>query len=116
MATWHKKACALFGFKPGSYSFARGKVEIADLASKAKEAVAAGDDDLLGRILEYATWAAIQQSDQLASAVDLGFFLPVFRDRAMRDEIACHIPAELFAAKWRALMEEPAVPGAPPGE
>ncbi len=111
MAAWRKKAYNLFGFKPGSYSNSRGKVDLfADLAAMADQAVATCDNNLMGRIIEYVSWATEQKSEQMGSAIDLAFFLPAFRNPALRPEIQRRIPADLFSRKWRALMEEPAEP------
>jgi hypothetical protein len=61
MAAWRTKAYALFGFKPGSYSSARGKVDLfADLVVLASRALAEGDDELVARIVHYVCWAASQ--------------------------------------------------------
>lgn len=112
MATWRLKAYELFGFTPGSYSFARGKVQLfADLAAMTERADAAGDDELLGRIVEYVCWAAAQGSEQLDSAVELAYLLPVFRDQLVRARVQRLMPAELFSAKWNALMEDQPEPG-----
>jgi hypothetical protein len=109
MAAWRTKAYALFGFEPGSYSSARGKVDLfADLVGMARRALAGGDEELLGRIAGYVTWAARQPSEGLASAVDLAFFLPVFRDAALCAGLRGRVPEDLFSDKWQALMESPA--------
>lgn len=50
----------------------------------------------------------------MASAVALAFFLPVFQKPTLCAAIRRRIPAELFVAKWRTLMEEPAEPDAAP--
>jgi hypothetical protein len=107
MAAWRTKAYALFGFEAGTYSFARGKIDLfADLVAMASKALARGDEELMRRIAEYVTWAASQNSDQLVSAVDLAFFLPAFRDPALCTELRRRLPQQLFAGKWRQLMEE----------
>ena len=57
----------------------------------------------------YVQWAAAQKAaDGLASAVDLAFFLPAFRDSELTTELKARLPAELISEKWRVLMEETA--------
>ena len=108
MAVWRTKACELFGLNPGSYGFARGKVDLLfDLVESARIACKNDERERLVRIIEYVSWAAAQDSDQLASAVDLAFFLPVFRDPLLCEQLKPHIPRALFSEKWRLLMVPP---------
>lgn len=108
MAAWRKKAYSLCGFKPGSYNFARGRLYLfADIVAMFRDAAVAGDNDLMSRIIEYVRWANDQDSEELASAVDLAFFLPVFRDATPCKGIQRRVPADLFSAKWRDLMQGP---------
>src|SRR5437773_6807568 len=112
MAAWRKKAYALFGFEPGEYSFAQGKVDLfADLVAMAETAIAQDDEEMLDRITEYVCWAANQTADDVASAVDLAFFLPAFRSPALLSEIRRRVPESLFLEKRGLLIEQ-----APNGE
>lgn len=107
MAVWRTKAYDLFGFKAGDYSFARGIIELfADLIVMAQRAGRENDGDLLDRIATYVCWAAAQNADGLQSAVDLAFFLPMFRDPELRDLFQGRIPKELIAEKSRLLMNK----------
>ena len=110
MAAWRSRACEAFGFPPGSYSYARGKVELlADLLALARRAARDGNAATLDRVLSYVRWAAVQKgADDLQSAVDLAFFLPAFRDPELRAVLEAHLPEGLFSERWRVLMEEPA--------
>ena len=107
MAAWRKKAYELFQFKPGSYSIARGKIDLfADLIALSRESILNGDEGQLCRIVEYVTWAAAQDSDNLASAVDLAFFLPILRDPVLRSQFEIRIPVALFSEKKTLLMPD----------
>lgn len=107
MAVWRTKACSLFGFKPGDYSFKQGKVDLfADLVAMADKAIRDGNEPLVARIIEYVTWAEAQDSDELDSVVDLAFFLPVFRDPWLSGQLQSRIPQQLFSKKWRLLVED----------
>jgi hypothetical protein len=108
MSVWRTKAYEMFGFRPGSYSHARGKVDLfADLLEMAKKATR-DDDELLGRIGQYVAWADAQPSDELASAVDLAFFLPLLRgERAFLDRLESVLSPELIATKQRLLVDQP---------
>jgi hypothetical protein len=87
-------------------SYARGKVDLfADLVVLARCAIRDDDDILLGRILAYVHWAATQNAAKLSSAVDLAFFLPVFRDPELCAHLAGRLPHGFVSAKWRLLME-----------
>jgi hypothetical protein len=109
MATWRTKACALFDFPAGEYSFRRGKVDLfRDLLEIARRAIAENDETLLTRISEYVVWAASQKSAELDSAVDLAFLLPLFQDATLCSKLRRYLPEELLAAKWQVLMQEPA--------
>ncbi|MEI7781313.1 MAG: hypothetical protein WCJ18_05235 [Planctomycetota bacterium] len=82
-----------------------------DLFVIAKRATCEKDEQELLRVLSYVQWAAAQHgADELASAVDLAFFLPGFRDPEMRMMLDSRLPSALFAEKWQALMEDPAEP------
>ena len=108
MSEWRKKAYSTFGFSPGEYSYADGKRYLfADLVERARGALRNDDVEELDRIVEYVVWAAQQRSDQLASVVDLAFFLPVFRDPDLCPQLKARFPEQLVAEKWRALMEDP---------
>jgi hypothetical protein len=108
MAAWRTKASALFGFPPACYSRRRGKVELfRDLVEKARTAATRRDNDTLGRIREYVSWAAAQKSPELDSALDLAFFLPVFQDATLKELLRPYLPIDLFLRKWEILMEEP---------
>lgn len=107
MAAWRTKAFDLFGFKAGDYSFAHGKITLfADLVVMARRAGAEDDCRLLDRITKYVCWAAAQSSHQLSSAVDLAFFLPMFRDPKLLDLFQGRLPDELLAEKSRQLFGE----------
>ena len=106
MAVWRRRAYETFGFTAGDYSYSRGKIELfADLVVMAQRAGNEGDVDLLDRIAEYACWAAAQTADDLQSAVDLAFFLPVVRDAELTRILRGRIPAQLFDEKLHLLGE-----------
>ena len=105
MAVWRTKACELFGFAANEYSYASGKVELfADLLHLAFQSC----DDLttLGRIAEYVTWATEQNSDELASAVDLAFLFPMFRDQRIFNLLADRFSPKLLATKHALFFDE----------
>ena len=91
MAAWRKKAYALFGFEPGEYSFAQGKVDLfADLVAMAETAIAQDDEEMLDRITEYVCWAANQTADDVASAVQMTVERcehPLARHHALREPV-----------------------------
>lgn len=106
MAVWRTKACELFGFNPAEYSFAHGKKELfADLIQFARDAGCAQDEAVLNRISDYVTWASRQKSEELASVVDLAFFLPVFRDPTLHELFRHRLNPDLLNSKWSLLME-----------
>ena len=94
MAVWRTRAYETFGFAPGAYSFASGKVDLmSDLLDYARNALHNGDSTMLHRVLSYVEWAAAQNcSDDLQSAVDLAFFLPAFRDPQVCTELEARLP------------------------
>lgn len=103
MAVWRTKACEMFGFPANQHSYARGKVELfADLVHLASKLETA--PQTLDLIAEYVTWAAEQASDDLASAVDLAFFLPMFRDKRLYDLFRTRLSSELLATKRSILV------------
>lgn len=105
MAVWRTNACELFGFAVDEHSYARGKVELfADLLQLA--ANSANDPQTLDRIAEYVTWAMQQSSDELASAVDLAFLLPMFRDEGIYDLLRRRFPPELLETKRALLLDD----------
>jgi hypothetical protein len=107
MAVWRTKAYAAFGLKPGDYSYGSGRLQLfGDMVEWSRRALAEGNGKLLDQIAEYVTWAAGQDSAVLDSAVDLGFFLPVFRDVALCSALKDRFPQTLFAEKWQTLMME----------
>ncbi len=107
MAVWRTKAYELFDLKPGAYSYAHGKRDLfADLVEWARTSLHEGNGQLLDRIVRYVTWVATQESDDLASVVDLGFFLPVFRDAFLCSQLKTHFPQQLFDEKWQLLAAE----------
>ena len=109
MAVWRTRAYDTFGFPLGSYSHARGKVDLfADLVERAKTAVRDGDNESLSKIAEYVVWAAAQNSDELASAVDLAFFLPALGDPKLANQLESRMPEELLTTKRRCLVDPPA--------
>ena len=108
MAVWRTRACSTFGLEPGSYSYTeRKRILFADLVECARQALRDGDDPRLRKIIEYVSWAAAQKSDDLDSVVDLAFFLRVFRDASLCEQLKPFLPAELFAEKWKLLIEQP---------
>ena len=76
----------------------------------ARRAGTEDDDDLLNRIAKYVCWAAAQTDNELQSAVDLAFFLRIFRDPELLDLFKGHIPNELIAQESRQLFDEPTEP------
>ncbi len=103
---WRKRAYELFGFEPGSYSFAHGKVSLfEDLREMAKLAAETRDSALLDRIFEYVSWADQQNAENLRSAADVVFFIPLFNDEALLREASMRLPPATLAAK-RALVQE----------
>jgi len=112
MAKWRTKAYETFGFPPGAYSHSSGSAELfRDLFVMARRATREDDEQELLRVLGYVQWAAARHgADGLASAVDLAFLLPGFRDPEIRAMLRVRLPPALFAQKWQALMDDPAVP------
>jgi hypothetical protein len=109
MATWRTKAYSMFRLRTGEYSHADGKRSLfADLVERARRAIRDQDEQEIRRVVEYVRWAAEQNSEELASVVDLAFFLPVFRDASLRFQLMPYFPEQLVAKKWQLLMEEPA--------
>jgi len=105
MAVWRTKACEMFGFAPNQYSYAHGKAELfADLLHFATKSES--DSRMLDLIAAYVTWASKQTSDQLASSVDIAFFLPMFRDQRIYDLFRTRISPELLATKYKLLMSD----------
>ncbi len=109
MSAWRTRAYEAFGFRPGSYSYAHGKVDLlADLLVLARQAVRDGDEATLDRVLSYVRWAVDQKrADGLQSSLDLAFFLPAFRDPDLRVLLETRLPEPLFTLKWRMLIEVP---------
>jgi hypothetical protein len=110
MATvWRKKAYEMFGFKPGAFSFAQGKVELfAELRDMAQRAAHQRDSALLDRIFEYALWAEKQNAEDLKSTVDIVFFIPLLGDETLLREANPRVPTEILQAK-RAMVATDAV-------
>lgn len=108
MAAWRTRAYEMFDFRPGAYSSARGKVELlADLFAMLRRAAKVGDDGAISRVLSYVEWAAAQKgADGLASAIDLAFFLPAFRDPDVCGLLKARLPEALLSEKWRVLVEK----------
>ena len=74
--------------------------------SRLRKSIREDDEEQLSRITEFVIWAAAQRSDELASALDLAFFLPVFRDPELREHLENRIPEMLFSEKRRLLMND----------
>lgn len=105
MAKWRMMAYDKFGFEPGRYSQAHGKVALFnDLLAVAKSAAEAGNDDFVDRAFEYALWADRQTDEGLRSAADIEFFMPMFDDKQFLREAEARLPAEVLEAK-RALVQ-----------
>ena len=95
----------MFGFPANEHSYARGKIELfADLLQLA--ANSADDPVTLDRIAKYITWATAQNSDELVSAVDLAFLLPMFRDERIHDLLRDRLAPEMMASKRAILMDD----------
>lgn len=106
MAVWRVKAYEAFGFRRGSYSYAHGIADLfADLHHMTVEAHRAGDEALLERIFEYALWANEQKAENLRSAADIAFFLPLLADEANAGLARKHLPASVLDEKLRLLAE-----------
>jgi hypothetical protein len=104
---WRTKAYDMFGFKPGAYSYAKGKVELfADLFIMATRAAAADDEALLDRIFEYVQWADRQNAENLKSAVDIAFFLPMLADEHLLSHARRRISSTALTEK-RILLSDP---------
>ncbi len=105
MAVWRTKACEMFGFAANKHSYARGKVELfADLLELADKS--AEDPWTLDRIAEYVDWASLQTSNSLASAVDLAFWLPMFRNDRIQRLLGSRFSPELLDAKKALLLDD----------
>ena len=103
---WRKKAYEVFGFKPGSYSFSNGKDALFDdLREMAKMAIGAQDSAQLDRIFEYVIWADEKNAENLRSALDISFFIPLFSDEDLLSEASKRLPCDILTAK-RALATE----------
>ena len=108
MAVWRTKAYELFNLRAGDYSFREGKrVLFADLVDWARTAVLDDNKEMLRRIAAYITWATQQNSDDLASVVDLPFFKYVFEDDELCTHLKPYFPEHLFDEK-RHILESPA--------
>jgi hypothetical protein len=107
MAVWRTKACEMFGYKPGAFSYKRGVVDVADTLHDAlARAIREGDEALAARVFDYAVWADAQKNaGHLRSAVDILFFIKLFRDPAMQALAEQYLPSELLQEK-RALAAE----------
>lgn len=104
MAVWRTKAYELFNLKAGDYSFREGKrVLFADLVDWARAAVLDDNKEMLRRIAAYVTWANQQNSDDLASVVDLAFFKRLFRDDELCARLKPYFP-EHFVDEKRHLL------------
>ena len=104
MAVWRTKACDMFGFAVNQHSYAGGKTELfADLLVMASES--SDDADTLDRIAEYVAWAAEQTSEQLQSAVDLAFILPMLRDDNVRNLLEHRFSPDFVVAKRELLLD-----------
>jgi hypothetical protein len=101
MAVWRTKACEMVGYKPGTFSYKHGVVEVADTLHYAlARAVREGDQDLAARVFDYAVWADAQKNaGHLRSAVDILFFIKLFRDPAMEALAEKYLPPELLKEK-----------------
>ena len=101
MAVWRTKACEMFGYKPGTFSYKHGVVDVADTLHYAlARAIREGDEALASRVFEYAQWADAQtNAGHLRSAVDILFFIKLFRDPAMEALALKHLPPELLKEK-----------------
>jgi hypothetical protein len=98
MAIWRTKAYEMFGFSTGSYSFKWGMVALfADLREMARQSARCGDSQLLDRIFEYVLWVETQNAENLKSAADIEFFMPVCRDEVLYREAILRLPADLLA-------------------
>ena len=96
----------MFGFRPGAYSYAHGKVALfEDLRVMATRAVADRDSELLDRIFEYVVWADRQNAENLRSTADLVFFIPMLADKALLREATARVPPSVLVAK-RALVRD----------
>ena len=96
----------MFGLRSGSYSFSNGKVALFDdLREMAKAAIDAQDSAQLDRIFEYVMWADQQNAENLRSAVDISFFIPLFSDEDLLSEASKRLPCEMLTAK-RSLTTE----------
>jgi len=103
MATWRTKACELFAARSGSFSFKQGVVDVAEaLYDELSRAISEGDDELSGRVFDYALWAETQtNAGHLRSAVDSLFFMKLFRDPEMEAMAVKYLPEEVVSAKRR---------------
>ncbi|UCD75178.1 MAG: hypothetical protein JSV91_15515 [Phycisphaerales bacterium] len=105
---WRKKAYEMFGFEPGSYSYAHGKVDLfADLLEMARRAARTGDSAMLDRVFEYVGWADKQIAENLRSSADITFFIPMFSDDELLREASKRLSPAVLEAK-RALALETA--------
>lgn len=97
---WRKRAYEAFGFEAGAYSYAHGKVALfADLREMAKRAIADGDEEMLDRIFDYAVWADSQNAENLRSAADIEFFIPVCRDSELAQAAESRVPNDVLSQK-----------------
>ncbi len=101
MAVWRTKACEMFGYKPGTFSYQTGVVDVADtLYCALARGIRDDDEALIARVFEYALWADAQQdAGHLRSAVDILFFMKLFHDPAIEDAAARYLPTDLLNEK-----------------
>ena len=79
-----EKHCGTFGYKPGTFSYKHGVVDVADTLHYAlARAIREGDEALASRVFEYAQWADTQKNARhLRSAVDILFFIKLLLQAA----------------------------------
>ncbi|HWB20907.1 MAG TPA: hypothetical protein VG711_11445 [Phycisphaerales bacterium] len=102
MSEWRKKAYEMFGFESGAYSYSQGKTQLfADLFEMARKASTTCDSSRLDRVFEFVMWANQQTAENLRSAADIVFFIPLFRDAALLHEAQSRLPEPLLTSKRR---------------
>jgi hypothetical protein len=96
---WRVKAVEMFGYRPAHF------LTVLDVTQTLYERLAesagvGGDERLAGRVFEYALWADAQVgAEDLRSAIDIDFFIRLFRYPTLAKVAERHMPPDLLEEK-----------------